>query len=559
MATELTDALNIARNHVIADITSRPEWHDEVCRGKMFGVLLVADTAHASASCMAMLHDAGCCKALFAYSGQILGRSDWEGYVPAIYDYLQEDGYFKRHEAQITALNHRVTMAEHAPELALARRSLAEAEAEATREVAAYRAFIKEQKATRTVAEAQYQNAELRRVKRQAADRVAVAQAAVEAMEGEINRLKTERKQRSDALQRWLFTQHRLTLPSGETRSLLEVFTDYTQQTGSRQTMPPSGTGECCAPRLLNYANANGLTPIALAEFWYGASPKGEIRHHGQYYEPCQAKCVPILGAMARDVKALLRHQKTPQKVGQGDNDGEKMTVLFEDDYLIAVAKPAGILSVPGRNSQRNAQDILVAMRPDLPFIKMIHRLDMDTSGVLLAAKDPEVYARMQAKFAQHEEVKKEYVAIVTHSGQSITRSLQGELSLPLSADFVNRPRQRVDYEHGKVAITRYSFTGRDVPGSISHSVQDRNVTLHELVLTPLTGRTHQLRVHCAHPDGLGMPILGDPLYGDVAAERMYLHARKLEFTHPVTGEEVRIECPPASPKSKDNDVTTTN
>ena len=559
MSTELTEALNIARHHVFADITSRPEWHDEVCRGKMFGVLLVADTAHASASCTAMLHDVGCCKALYAYSGQILGRSDWEGYVPAIYDYLQEDGHFKRHEAQITALNRRVTMAEHAPELALARRSLAEAEAEATREVEAYRAFIKEQKATRTVAEAQYQNAELRRIKRQAAERVAVAQAAVEAMESEINRLKTERKQRSDILQRWLFTQHRLTLPSGETRSLLEVFTDYAQQTGSRQTMPPSGTGECCAPRLLNYANANALTPIALAEFWYGASPKGEIRHHGQYYEPCQAKCIPILGAMARDVTALLRHQTTPQAAGQGGSGGKAMAVLFEDDYLIAVAKPAGLLSVPGRNSQHNAQDILRAMRPDLPFIKMIHRLDMDTSGVLLAAKDPETYTRMQAQFAQHEAVKKEYVAIVAHRGQSITHSLQGKVSLPLAADFVNRPRQRVDYEHGKHAVTRYSFTGRDVMRNISHTVQDSNVTLHEVVLTPLTGRTHQLRVHCAHPAGLGMPILGDPLYGNVAAERMYLHARSLVFSHPVTQEEVRIDCPLALPENEDNDKTTNN
>lgn len=520
----MKEKLILARDLVFSDIEQHTEWAKEVRKGKMFGALLVAEQGTAPQE---MLHDVGGVKVLYAYSGQILGRSDWQGYVPAIFDYLQPGGYFKQHEAQISDLNRKVTEAEHSAELVMARRNLDSIKTQAEREVAAYKAYIKEHKATRTVQEAQYQNAELRRIKQRWAKEVAEAETIVKDIEAKILSMKQERKQRSDALQRWLFTQHQLVTPTGETRSLLQVFTDYAQKTGSKQVVPPSGTGECCAPRLLNYANAHGMKPLAMAEFWYGASPKGEIRHHGSFYEPCQAKCVPILGSLLPpEMKAQCKEQRE-----------ETLTVLYEDNYLIAVAKPHGLLSVPGRTEQPDAETLLRKMRPDIHFLKMVHRLDRDTSGVLIAAKSEEVYVLMQKMFAKHEAVSKEYVALVADSGKGVAEQ-RATISLPLSADFINRPRQRVDYEKGKTAVTHYEFLDTPVSGSIGAD----SVTPRIVCLRPITGRTHQLRVHCAHPEGLGMPIIGDPLYGNLPAERMYLHARTLEFTHPVTGGKVKIE-----------------
>lgn len=520
----MKDKLILARDLVFADIERHAEWTEEVNKGKMFGVLLVKERGTAPKD---MLHDVCGVKSLFAYSGQILGRSDWQGYVPAIFDYLQPDGYFKQHEAQISNLNRKVYEVEHSEAHVMALHDLEEAKAQAEKEVTAYKSYIKEHKATRTVQEAQYQNAELRRIKQRCALKMAEAESKVKDVETVIRSMKQERKQRSDALQRWLFTQHRLTMPTGETHSLLQIFTDYARLTGSKQTLPPSGTGECCAPKLLNYANAHGMKPLAMAEFWYGASSKGEIRHHGSFYEPCQAKCVPILGSL------LPPEMKSLRKVEEAGT----LTILYEDDYLMAIAKPHGLLSVPGRTEQPDAETLLRCQRPDIPFLKMVHRLDRDTSGILVAAKSEEVYVLMQKMFARHETISKEYVALVADSGNSVAEH-NATISLPLSADFINRPHQRVDYERGKAAVTHYEFT--DTP--VRASVDAGNATPRMVHLRPVTGRTHQLRVHCAHPDGLGMPIVGDPLYGNLPAERMYLHARMLEFTHPVTGEKIKIE-----------------
>lgn len=411
---------------VLADIEAHAEWHDEVSQGKMFGILITTDG-----------------RVLKAYSGQICGRSDWEGYVPPIYDYLQPQGYFKRHEAEIVALHDA---------------------GKPTRE-------------------------------------------------------------RSAALQRWLFSKFVLCSPNGERRSVRDVFSDWATANHSKQTQPPGGTGECCAPKLLHYANSHNMTPLALTEFWYGKSPKGEIRHHGMTYEPCQGKCQPILPFLLGDRQ---------QEVLGGRPASKPVThleVLYEDEWLIAVDKPAGMLSVPGKRDSYCAEKILCSQLSPFNFQlsppKMVHRLDMDTSGVILAAKTPEVYKAMQRMFSLHEEVHKEYIAVLSGSQTKRTLPQKGRISLPLSADFYNRPMQVVDYEKGKEAITEYEFLSSNV-----------------VKLRPLTGRTHQLRVHCAHPDGLGMPILGDPLYGSEPSNRMYLHATKLTFLHPVTGKKVEIESP---------------
>ena len=406
----------------------------------MFGILITADGS-----------------VLKAYSGQICGRSDWEGYVPAVFDYLQPDGFFKRHEAEIVALHEA---------------------GQPTRE-------------------------------------------------------------RSAALQRWLFSKFMLCSPQGERRSVRDVFADWAEANHSKQVVPPGGTGECCAPKLLHYANSHGMVPVALTEFWYGASPKGEIRHHGMTYQPCQGKCQPILPFLLGDRQQEVLGSRPASK------PVTHLEVLYEDEWLIAVDKPAGMLSVPGKRDSYCAEKILHSQLSPLTFhlsplfLKMVHRLDMDTSGVILAAKTLEAYKAMQRMFSLHEEVHKEYIAVlsphqtsaISHLPSSISHRpsdlSKGRISLPLSADFYNRPRQIVDYEGGKEAVTDFEF-----------------LSDHAVRLKPLTGRTHQLRVHCAHPDGLGMPILGDPLYGSEPADRMYLHAASLTFVHPVTGQEVTIESP---------------
>ncbi|MBQ0074425.1 MAG: RluA family pseudouridine synthase [Prevotella sp.] len=396
---------------------------------------------------------------LKAYSGQILGRSDWEGYVPAIFDYLQEDGYFKRHEAIISDINNKIRQAQ----------------------------------------------ALLPKGKRSA----------------EVEAMKAERKERSNILQRWLFSQFILTGCDGSRKSVLDVFTDYAKANNLKQILPPGGTGECCAPKLLHYANSHNLKPLELVEFWYGASPKGEVRHHGQFYEPCQAKCQPILWYLAPPSGLkILGGQPTQQHTPQLSLDD----IIYEDEWFIAINKPAKLLSVPGKRQMPNAEDQLKALLDNekpTPFLKMTHRLDMDTSGILLAAKSPEAHEAMQRKFALHEDVRKTYEAIL--SGNGVAQS-SGVINLPLSPDFLNRPRQCVDYESGKEAITEYEFLDET-----------------RIILRPLTGRTHQLRMHCAHADGLNMPILGDPLYGNTPAERMFLHASQLQFRHPFTSKAITI------------------
>lgn len=450
------------------DIASHTEWSEEVGRGKMFGVLLVEGDAPL------VHHIRDGVGALFAYSGQIMGRSDWDGYVPAIFDYLQPDGYFKCHEAVITEINHRVREAE---------------------------ALLPKGKRT-----------------------------------AEVERMKSERKELSNALQRWLFTQFMLTGCDGSRASVLQVFQDYATANRLKQILPPGGTGECCAPKLLHYANSHGLRPLELTEFWYGDSPKGEIRHHGQFYEPCQAKCQPILWYMVPPTGLkILGGQPQQRKVPQLTRED----IIYEDRWLVAVNKPAKLLSVPGKRQMPNAEEQiapLLRQTDEGAFLRCVHRLDMDTSGVLLAARDEETYRMMLRMFAEHGDVSKEYVAILCESDTRKVADLPQRLtvSIPLSADFLNRPRQCVDYDNGKEAVTE---------------VVPRN---GEVSLFPLTGRTHQLRIHCAHTDGLGMPILGDPLYGNTTAERMFLHAIRLRFVHPHTHETVTIE----APKPKDwNDI----
>ena len=323
-----------------------------------------------------------------------------------------------------------------------------------------------------------------------------------------------ERRQLSQQLQLWLFRQYRFLNARGEVKDLVHVWQDYhcSARIRRKYPLPPGGTGDCCAPKLLQYAYLNGLKPVCMAEFWWGPSPKTEIRQHGQFYPACRGKCKPVLTWMLQGLDV------DPNPEEQTEQPLLDIETVYEDDWLIVVNKPSELLSVPGRVGPYSVATILHQRYPDS---LLAHRLDMGTSGLMVAAKSRTVYASLQQQFTSHT-IRKSYVALL----DAMPAQERGTISLPLLCDPINRPRQVVDYERGKEAVTDYEVIG------------DRRVRLW-----PHTGRTHQLRMHCAHPDGLGCPIRGDELYGR-PAERLFLHAERLELTHPVTGERMAFELP---------------
>ena len=332
------------------------------------------------------------------------------------------------------------------------------------------------------------------------------------------DRQREERRHRSQQLQLWLFDQYRFLNAHGERRRLVDVWQDYhcSERIRKKYPLPPGGTGDCCAPKLLQYAYSQGLKPLCMAEFWWGPSPKTEVRQHGQFYPACRGKCKPVLTWMLQGLDV----DPNPEEVfGQPRLD---ITVVYEDDHLIIVNKPSGLLSVPGRVGSYSVATILSQRYPGC---LLAHRLDMGTSGLMVAAKSRDVYRSLQQQFSDHT-IRKCYVALLDTSlhPSPFTFHQKGTISLPLLCDPINRPRQVVDFEHGKEAVTDYEM------------IDDRRVRLY-----PHTGRTHQLRMHCAHPDGLGCPIVGDELYGR-PADRLYLHAERLELTHPVTRERMVFE-----------------
>ena len=323
-------------------------------------------------------------------------------------------------------------------------------------------------------------------------------------------------KQMSQDLQLWLFRQYRMLNARGQERDLVEIWQDYHPSSRIRKKypLPPGGTGDCCAPKLLQYAYQHGLKPVCMAEFWWGPSPKSEIRHHGEFYPACRGKCKPVLTWMLQglDVDPDPEKARLPRLHVQ---------IVYEDEALAVVNKPAGMLSVPGR---RERYSVAVWAQRRWEGAILVHRLDMWTSGLLLVAKTMEVYHHLQRQFEEHT-VKKKYLALV----EGVPAAEHGVIDLPLSSDPINHPRQVVDYEHGKRAITEYRVLTR---GDVSL-----------LALWPHTGRTHQLRMHCAHPDGLGCPIVGDELYGH-KSDRLYLQAQAIAFAHPVTGKRMHFELP---------------
>ena len=554
-------------------------WKNEKGPGKMFGVLCVREkgkvkSEKSEGEGVDEMEHIGF---LAAYSGLLAGRNDWGYFVPPVFDAQQTDGHFKTEERAISALNKEIDALQKS-DMYLARRSEYEdaklrieqsieqmrcrvAEAKRQRDARRHEAeqggrpLTAEEKAA-MVHESQHLKAEQRRLKQQCTAMLYQLRRPLAEHEARVDAMRRQRREMSDALQQWLFGQYRMLNANGEERDLVDIFGE------TINAMPPAGSGDCCAPKLLQYAYANGLEPVCMAEFWWGDSPKQEIRHHLHYYPACRSKCLPILTHMLRGLDVEPNPLAQPKT-----NDVPR--IVYEDDTIIVVDKPAGMLSVPGKavaddnvaldveeyvrqyltqNSQLPTQNCDLSrnnskfktQNSKLP--KAVHRLDMDTSGLLVLALNDEAYIELQCQFASRE-VKKRYEAVldgkpsvlcgapgskwlsVSHDGR------EGRISLPLIADIMDRPRQRVDFDNGKTALTDYRIERLLPNGGTLVS------------LYPLTGRTHQLRVHCAHNEGLACPILGDPLYGHGChTSRMYLHAAMVEFRHPVTGERLRFE-----------------
>lgn len=341
-----------------------------------------------------------------------------------------------------------------------------------------------------------------------------------------------DHKQLSQDLQLWLFHQYQFLNARGETKDLVDVWQDYHSSPKIRKKfpLPPGGTGDCCAPKLLQYAYQHGLKPVCMAEFWWGPSPKSEVRHHGQFYPACRGKCKPVLTWMLQglDVDANPEETSSPDLVPE---------IIYEDEVMAVLDKPAGMLSIPGRT-----EDYSVATwaQQRWPGAMLVHRLDMLTSGIILVAKTDEAYHQLQEQFTSRS-VKKKYLAIV----EGVPAQEHGVIDLPLLSDPMNRPLQVVDHEKGKRAITEYRVVTITPPQSLPSRGGERGGVLPMtcLALWPHTGRTHQLRMHCAHPDGLGCPILGDELYGR-KADRLYLQAQAITFVHPTTGKKMHFELP---------------
>lgn len=502
-----------AAEQVQVYLRSRKDWEKDLEQGKMFGVLIVQTVTGETGF-------------LAAFSGILAGKNLHDYFVPPIYDLQQPQGFFRVEEDRITAINIRIRQLQTDKEYIACKDRLDETNRRANRSIEEAKEQLKasqrdreakrqanpgESELAAMIRESQFQKAELKRLKQQWNERIEALQSEVKAFESIIEKLKTERKNRSAALQQQLFEQFRILNARGEIRDLCDIFSETEQKT------PPAGAGECAAPKLLQYAYLHHLKPIAMAEFWWGNSPKAEIRRHGYYYPACKTKCEPILNHMLQG----LNVEANP--LTNNIHCNTELEIIWEDEWLVAVNKPAGMLSVPGKMDIDSVYQRLVTRYPDATGPMIVHRLDMATSGLLLIAKTKAVHQNLQAQF-KNRTVKKRYIALLDGS----IPFDEGTIDLPLCPDPQDRPRQIVNEEYGKPAITNYH-------------VLERSPKHTRIAFYPLTGRTHQLRVHAAHPQGLNTPIIGDELYGK-KADRLYLHAESLEFIHPVTGQTILLE-----------------
>ncbi|NVH47078.1 RluA family pseudouridine synthase [Photobacterium damselae] len=488
--------------------------------GKMFGVLLVKNAD-------------GEIGYLSAFSGKIADQNLLPHFVPPVFDMLTDDGFFQTEQKVINDVTAEIRRLETNAELLALRDTFAQSQAQAADEIEQCRLQIidsrKDRKAQRKAAEATNdsqlieetairlakesakQKHEQRFLKSTWDEKLQVLANQVDVFDNKINKLKEKRRHLSSTLQAKLFAQYRFLNQYGEEKDLIDIFAQTPNQT------PPAGSGECAAPKLLHYAFKHGMTPIAMAEFWWGASPKSEIRKHKYFYEACKSKCEPILGHMLKGIELeenlLLKNPA----------EGKDLEIIYQDEAMVIVNKPAEFLSVPGKTISDSVYTRMQAMFPDADSPLIVHRLDMSTSGLLVIALTKRAHKNLQKQFITRT-VEKRYVALL----DGLTDSDEGIISLPMRGDINDRPRQLVCFEHGKPAETKWQVISR----------KDGKTKVYYY---PKTGRTHQLRVHSAHPMGMNMPIIGDDLYGQ-KSNRLHLHAEYLSLEHPITHEPMEFQ-----------------
>ncbi len=488
--------------------------------GKMFGVLVVKNKE-------------GQLGYLCAYSGRLAGHNQHEKFVPPVFDILIEDGFFRKGEAVIEEITQRIMQMEEAPEFLQVEKDLLRIKNEAENAIQYLKEEIKIQKGIRDKKRKEYhlnyreveleekikelnhqsyaESAQLKKLSREWKEKIATKEQEIESFKKKINALKEERKNFSANLQNEIFDQYYFVNRFLEKKSVGAIFQE------TLEGRPKAGAGECAAPKLFQYAFLNGYEPIALAEFWWGQSPKTEVRIHGNFYPACRGKCEPILGHMLQGLNVEANPMLT------NPAEGKDIEIIWEDDHIAVINKPEEFLSVPGKNIHDSVYARMIQRYPNATGPLIVHRLDMSTSGLLLVAKNLEVFKILQRQFIQRE-VKKRYVALL----DGIVNEEHGLIDLPLRVDLEDRPRQMVCYDYGKSAQTEWQ-------------VIDRENGKTRVYFFPITGRTHQLRVHAAHSNGLGCPIVGDDIYGKKGI-RLHLQAQRLEFRHPITKKVLAIE-----------------
>ena len=496
----------------------------ELETGKMLGVLIATDGEG---------HD----RTLYAFSGQLgNGGFHYDGFVGPVFDYLHPDGYFKRKEADISLQNVEISKYEEET-VSVLQRDYEHQKKKGEAEISEFRSQCRRSKAERDarrkagdadeteltamIRQSQFEKAELHRIKRRVAEDLEPLAERLKQAHSCLAVLKEKRRSDSEALQKWLFASFKLLNARWESKSLSEIFS------GTSLRIPPSGAGECCAPKLLQAAYLREWHPKAIAEYWYGKPKRGEVRVHGMHYPACRGKCLPVLCWMLQglDVKPPLDTERLAGEAGIPK-------IIYENQWFCVVEKPSGMLSVPGKGAAVSLQQWLDDKYGAGLSVKMAHRLDQDTSGVIIATFGEEPFRIMQALFATRQ-IRKTYIADLDGDYQMRGIPSHGRIELPLAPDWL-RPRQVVDIKSGKPALTEYEFT-------------DVSEGRTRVKFCPHTGRTHQLRVHAASEMGLDMPIAGDRLYGRRAVgsgERLHLHACRIEFTFPLDGLHYIFESP---------------
>lgn len=493
---------------------------DQPVIGKMFGVLVVTDTS-------------GTPGYLCAFSGKLAGTNAHKHFVPPVFDMLQKDSFFLLEEEEINEINRQIASLEKNDSLTQLNTDLETVTRSAEESITLFRQHLKKLKEERKqirfvqtgiLSATEFQLLEADLIKQSLRDKheLAVLQkdwkskitAIQEQLDNYYSRIsvfKEERKSKSALLQSRLFEQYVFLNKKSISKDIRSIFDDF------NQSVPPAGAGECAAPKLLQYAFLNRLTPVAMAEFWWGDSPSSEIRKHKNYYPACKGKCEPILSHM---LDGMLLEDNPLLEAPKAQADLE---ILYDDEDIAVVNKPAEFLSVPGIHIQDSVYTRMQAAFPEATGPIIVHRLDMSTSGILLIAKHKDAHKFIQQQFINHS-IEKRYIALL----DGVVKEDKGIIDLPLRLDLDDRPRQMVCYEYGKKAVTKYQ-------------VLSRNDGQTKILFFPVTGRTHQLRVHAAHLLGLHTPIVGDDLYG-TKSNRLHLHAAYLSFVHPRTKKTVVFE-----------------